>query len=139
MYLPNAFRALSEFHRILRSGGRVFVYDPIHFFPRILATLKRLGREIHQEKRSVVMNGQADWRSAKRPSRITFHSYRSLIEDIASADFEITDVAGFRLFRNRISWMKLLENYFWYFRLIRFITGAYPCLASDLMVVARKK
>lgn len=139
MYLPNASQVLSEFHRILRPGGKLFVYNPICFFPSVFAALKTWGRKIHQEKQSIVMSSQADWRNAKRPCRTTYYSYRALIRDITSAHFEVTDAIGFRLFRNRISWMKFLENYLWYFSLITFIAGRHPYLASDLMVAARRK
>ena len=49
------------------------------------------------------------------------------------------EVTGFRIFRNRIRVMTRLENYHWYFRLTSFLTRRFPYLASDLMVVARRK
>jgi ubiquinone/menaquinone biosynthesis C-methylase UbiE len=139
MYLPNSREVLAEFHRILRPRGKVFIYNPISWFPRLMARLKGWIRTIHQESNSIAFDRQTNWKNADRPSRITYYSFKELIEEITAADFETSHVTGFRLFRNRIRFMTRLENYRWYFRLTRFLAGRWPQLASDLMVAAARK
>ncbi|MEJ2716874.1 MAG: class I SAM-dependent methyltransferase [Deltaproteobacteria bacterium] len=139
MYLPNANAVLAEFHRALRPGGKIFLYNPVSLLPKTFASARRWFRRIHQEKDSVALDTQREWKNARRPCRINYYSLRSLIEDVGSADFMITEVTAFRLFRNRIRFLTRLENYRWYYRLTRFFATRYPHLASDVMVVGRKK
>lgn len=138
MYLPNKGRMLSEFHRVLQPGGSVFIYDPITWFPRISSALRTLARKFHQEKKAIAWGGQTDWKDAERPARVTFHSPRTLVEEVSTL-FDITDKKGFRLFRNRIGCMKRLENYRTYFNVITRLAGRFPYLATDLLIVGRRK
>jgi len=139
MYLPNSRELLADFYRTLRPQGKVFIYNPISWLPETWARVRGWIRRIHQESNSIALDSQTEWKSAQRPCRVNYYSFRSLTEEIASSRFEIMEVTGFRLFRNRIRAMTRLENYRWYFRLIRFLSARYPSLASDLMVVGRKK
>ena len=106
---------------------------------RVRERAKTLIRSIHQEKGSVALDRDRNWQDARRPSRINYYSYWALIEEVRSADFNIEGVRGFRIFRNRIRAMTRLEDYRWYFRLISYLTRTYPYLASDVMVVGRKR
>jgi ubiquinone/menaquinone biosynthesis C-methylase UbiE len=139
MYLPNATEILTEFYRVLAPDGKLFVYNPINWLPRLHSAIKKLTRRIYQEKRTVVLDVQSNWKEAERACRITFYSFKSLIEQIRSVNFDIAEIAGFRLFRNRIRLMTRLENYAWYRRLVLFLTERYPHMASDLFVLGHKK
>jgi len=138
MYLPNATELLQQFHRVLKTNGALFVYNPITWLPDIFSGARRRLRSIHQERRSISLDCQTDWKNATRACRITYYSLRSLVEQVRSARFEITDVAGFRIFRNRIRAMTRLEDYRWYYRLTKSIVSRFPRLAADIMVVGRK-
>ncbi len=139
MYLPNAREALMEFDRVLAPGGKLFVYNPISRFPRLCSAVKRIARKIYQERKTIALNAQSNWKQAERACRITYYSFNSLIEQIRSANFRISETTGFRVFRNRIRLMKLLENYTWYRRLIQTLAARYPRLASDILVVSHKQ
>ena len=139
MYLPNAPALLADFHRVLRPGGTLFIYNPISWMPGTVSRLKSWLRSIHQEKDSVALDKEASWRQARRPSRVNYYSFRGLVGQIEEADFQATDITGFRIFRNRIRIMTRLENYRWYFRMTRYLTRRFPYLAADLMVVGRKR
>jgi len=139
LYLPNSGDMVSEFHRVLRPGGKVFIYNAISWFPRVMYALKRLIRKIHQEDSSVAFDTQSDWKGTRRPCRIKYYSLRSLINQIGSAHFRVEEVTGFRLFRNRLRFMTRLEDYAWYYRLTRFLAGRYPYLAADVMVAGSKE
>jgi ubiquinone/menaquinone biosynthesis C-methylase UbiE len=139
MYLPKGTEMLSELYRVLRPEGKLFVYNPINWLPKLHSLTKKLTRKIYQESKTVVLDVQSNWKDSERACRITYYSYRSLIEQIRSANFHITDVTGFRVFRNRIRRMTFLENYAWYRGLVLSLTERYPHLASDLLVVAHKK
>ncbi len=139
MYLPNAAEVLREFHRVVRSQGKVFVYNPISWIPKTMARLKALWRRVYQEGESVALDGQSNWKSARRPCRIKYYSFREFIREVEASNFQVVAVTGFRLFRNRIRAMTRLENYCWYFRMIRFLTFRYPFLAADVLVVGSKK
>jgi ubiquinone/menaquinone biosynthesis C-methylase UbiE len=139
MYLPQATEMLRELHRVLTPGGKLFVYNPINWFPRLHSLAKRFTRKIYQERRSIALDVQSHWKESERACRITYYSFKSLIEEIRSMDFHVTGISGFRLFRNRIRLMSRLENYAWYRRLVLFLTRNYPQLASDLFIVANKK
>jgi SAM-dependent methyltransferase len=140
MYLPNAPALLADFHRVLRAGGMLFIYNPISWMPRTLSRLKSCFRRIHQEKESVALDdGRSSWRRARRPSRVNYYSFRGLVEQIEDANFQTTDIMGFRIFRNRIRIMTRLENFRWYFLISRYLTRRFPYLAADLMVVSRKR
>jgi SAM-dependent methyltransferase len=139
MYLPNAAEALTEFYRVLAPEGKLFVYNPISWLPRLHSAGKKLARKIYQERKSIAMDIEFNWKDAERACRITYYSLQTLIEQIRSVNFQITGFAAFRLFRNRIRLMARLENYAWYRRLVLFLAERYPYLASDLLVVAYKK
>jgi len=139
MYLPNGAAILAEFYRVLAPEGKLLVYNPISWLPRLHSLIKRLTRKIYQERKSISLDVQSDWKGSERACRITYYSFQSLIEQIRSANFHVTGVTGFRLFRNRIRVMTRLENYGRYRRFVLFLTERYPRLASDLLVVARKK
>lgn len=137
MYLPNACGLLTEFHRVLRTDGALFVYNPVSWLPNVLSRARRRLRSIYQERHTVSLDRQGDWKSAHRACRITYYSLRSLVEEVRSARFCVTDVAGFRIFRNRVRFMTRLEDYRWYYRLTKSIVRRFPWLAADIMVVGR--
>ncbi|MBM4328654.1 MAG: methyltransferase domain-containing protein [Deltaproteobacteria bacterium] len=138
MYLPNDRELFREFYRVLRPGGKVFIYNPIAWFPKTYAALKRLGRSVYQASDSVTLDTQSEWRTATRPCRIAYLSFDSLMREIREANFEILDVTAFRLFRNRIRLMARLEDYDWYLNFTQKLAARRPRLATDLMVVGRK-
>lgn len=138
MYLPNPADTVTEFHRCLRPGGWLFVHNPISWFPVAFAGLRNLIRNIHQEPKSVALDRQTELAGARRVCRITYYSYESLIHEVGAGGFTVVDVAGFRLFRNRIRWMTGMEDFPAYHSATRFITGKWPWMASDVMVVGRK-
>jgi len=139
MYLPNAAEMLTEVYRVLAPEGKLFVYNPINWLPRLHSLAKRLTRKVYQERNTIALDVQSNWKDSERACRITFYSFQSLIEQIRSVNFHVTGITGFRLFRNRIRLMTRLENFAWYRRLVLFLTKRYPRLASDLLVVAYKK
>ena len=139
LYLPNSSHLVAEFYRVLRPGGKVFIYNAISWFPRVMYALKRAIRSIHQEENSIAFDTQTDWKGTRRPCRIKYYSLRSLIDQISSARFEVEHVTGFRLFRNRLRFLTYLENFGWYYRLTTFLAGRYHQLAADVMVVGGKK
>lgn len=139
MYLPNARAMLAEFHRVLVSDGKLFVYNPISCFPNFVGSLKRWTRLIHQERRTIVLDRQRDWKNATRACRITYYSLNSLVKQVRSADFRVTAVKGFRLFRNRIRLMKRLEDFEHYNSATTFLAGRFPFLASDILVIGAKQ
>ncbi len=139
MYLPNVTEALTEFYRVLAPEGKLFVYNPISWLPRLHSAVKKLARRIYRERKTIALDIEFNWKEAERPCRITYYSGQTLIEQIRSVDFDITGFAAFRLFRNRLRLMTRLENLAWYRRLVLFLTERYPYLASDLLVLACKK
>jgi len=139
MYLPNSQEVLGEFHRVLRPEGKVFVYNPISWFPKILAGVKNLVRKVHQEKDSIALDTQTGWKNSRRPCRINYYSFRSLIDEIRSARFQVTEVTAFRLLRNRVRLLTRLENYRWYYRMTSYLARRFPFLACDIMVAGCKK
>lgn len=139
MYLPNADEMLAESYRVLRPGGQLFVYNPTSWAPMVSGGFKRFFRKIYHEKDSVCLDSQTNWRNGERVSRITYYSLRSLVERVACANFLVTDVAGFRLFRNRIRWMTGLENLAWYRNSVQYVAARWPYLAADILVVGQKK
>jgi ubiquinone/menaquinone biosynthesis C-methylase UbiE len=139
MYLPEATKTLAELYRVLAPGGKLFVYNPINWLPGLHSQIKRLTRKIYQERRSIALDCQSHWRDTERANRITYYSYQSLIDHIRSVNFQVTEIRGFRLFRNRIRLMRLLEKFDWYRRLVLVLTRYYPPLASDLFVAAYKE
>jgi hypothetical protein len=138
MYLPRATATLTELHRVLTPGGKLIVYNPINWFPRLHSFIKRLTRKIYQERKTIALDVQSNWKDSERANRITYYSFQSLIEEIRSADFQVTGVTGFRLFRNRIRLMTRLENFGWYRRSVLFLAQCCPYLACDLFVVASR-
>ena len=139
MYVPNHRELYREFHRVLRPNGKVFLYNPIAWFPKAYAALKRLGRSVYQARNSVTLDTQSEWRNATRPCRIAYRSLASLMEQIREANFEILDVTAFRLFRNMIRFMARLEDFDWYYNFTQKLAARHPRLATDVMVVGRKK
>lgn len=139
MYLPQATEILTEAYRVLAPEGKLFVYNPINWLPWLHSVIKRLTRKIYQERKSIALDVQSNWKDAERACRITYYSFRSLVEQIRSVNFHVVGLTGFRLFRNRIRLMARLENSATYRRLILCLTGRYPRLASDLFVVGYKK
>lgn len=139
MYLPEATEILTELSRVLAPEGKLFVYNPINWLPRLHSVIKKLTRKIYQERRTIALDVQSDWKGSERACRITYYSFKSLIEQIRLANFHVAEITGFRLFRNRLRLMTRLEHYGWYRNLVLFLTERYPHLASDLFVVARKK
>ncbi len=139
MYLPKATEILTEFYRVLAPDGKLFLYNPINWLPRLHAVIKRATRKIYQERKSIALDIQSNWKDAERACRITYYSFESLIEQIRSVNFHVDKITGFRLFRNRIRLMTRLENYVWYRRLVLFVTARYPQVASDLFVLGHKK
>ena len=138
MYIPNSSQMISEFHRVLKENGRVFIYNPICFTPSTASRVKRWSRSIYQENDSISLDTGKDWRKAKRPSRVTYYSLSDLVEEVQAANFEILDVSAFRFSRNRIRMLNRLEDYTWYRNLIRILVSRFPYLASDIMIAARK-
>jgi 2-polyprenyl-3-methyl-5-hydroxy-6-metoxy-1,4-benzoquinol methylase len=139
MYLPNAGEILAEFHRILGPDGRVFVHNPISWVPGLSSRVKKAVRSVYREKGAVVLGEESSVNGGRRVCRVTYYSFDSLQQEVTRANFQITDVAGFRLFRNRIRVMNLLEDFAWYHRAVRTIVGRYPSIATDLLVVGTKK
>ena len=139
MYLPEGTEMLTEFYRVLSPGGKLLVYNPINWFPGLHSQIKRLARKIYQERRSITLDCQSYSKDSERPNRITYYSFDSLIEHIRSANFHVTEIRGFRLFRNRIRLLARLDKFDWYRRLAFFITRYYPQLASDIFVAAYKE
>jgi ubiquinone/menaquinone biosynthesis C-methylase UbiE len=139
MYLPDATKTLTEFHRVLAPQGKLFVYNPIGWLPWLHSATKKLARKIYRERKTITLDIEFNWKDAERACRITYYSLQTLIEQLRSVNFDITGCAGFRLFRNRVRLMARLENYAWYRRMVLFLAARYPYLASDLLVVAYKK
>jgi len=139
MYLPRGSAMLRELYRVLAPEGKLFVYNPINWLPKLHRLTKRLTRKIYQERKTIALDVQSNWKDSERACRITYYSFRSLIEQMRSANFHVNGITGFRIFRNRIRLMARLENHAWYRGLVLFLTKRYPHLASDLLVVAHKK
>ncbi len=138
MYLPNSAELLAEFHRILRSDGALYVYNPISWFPKTMSALRSMMRKIHQEQGTVVWDRQSEWRSATRACRINYYSPASLVDEISRAGFRVRRVAGFKLFRNRLRFMNKLERLPWYRESVTALAAKFPHAASDLLVRATK-
>jgi SAM-dependent methyltransferase len=139
MYLPDPDVRLSEFLRVLKPGGLLTIYEPISFFPYIKSRLKLFSRKLFRNKDGAQFDlSDNQWRVATRPLRITYHSVHTLTERVQNNGFKIEGVAGFRLFRNRFSPIKRLENHYLFFRLNSQIARRFPSLATDLMVLARR-
>ena len=138
MYLPNSSQMIADFHRILKEGGRVLIYNPICLTPLMARKVKRWARGIYHESGSICFDTRNDWRKARRPSRVTYYSLGSLRTAVEQADFEIIDVAAFRFSRNRLRLLKWLEDFGWYRDLVRGLVSRFPSLASDIMIAARK-
>ncbi|MBI5572034.1 MAG: class I SAM-dependent methyltransferase [Desulfomonile tiedjei] len=139
MYLPNHRELLADFHRALRPDGMVFIHNPISWVPATFARLKQWIRRIHQESDSVSFDTQTEWKHARRACRVTYYSLQSLVDEINAAHFDILDVRGFRIFRNRIRLMNRLEDFPWYHHATQAVTGRFPAVASDVLVVGRKR
>jgi SAM-dependent methyltransferase len=139
MYLGNASKLMNEFFQILKPNGVLYVYNPIYTAPSLLAGFKKIGRQIHRSRESIAFDSETNWKSASRASRINFYSFDSLIDEVSKAGFEILEVSGFRIFRNRIRLMRELENYKWYREITKRIASQYPRLASDILIIGEKR
>ncbi len=139
MYLPNVEEILGEIHRVLAPDGVTFIYNPISHAPNAAWTFKKFVRLFHKSSDAITFDTPGNWKKAKRPSRISFFSMDSLKSLIEDAGFEIKDVTGFRLFRNRLRLLRNLEDFSLYRNAIKGITSKFPSLATDLMVVGKKK
>ena len=138
MYLPNTFQILNECYRLMRPSGVLIVYNPITWLPNTAAGLKKLSRYLYQEKGTISADRQSDWKKAKRAVRISYYSIKSLIKEVSAANFQVSNVKAFRLFRNRLRILKRLEKYHWYRNLTKSIVREHPGMASDILVEARK-
>lgn len=139
MYLKNAPKLLNELHKILKPKGLLYVYNPIYTAPSVLAWFKKIGRQIHRSYESIAFDSETDWKSASRASRINFYSFDSLIGEVRNAGFEILEVSGFRLFRNRIRLMRELETYKWYREITKQFAKRNPRWASDILIIGEKR
>jgi SAM-dependent methyltransferase len=138
MYLPNDGEMLEQFHRALRPGGKLLVYNPISWLPGTIASLRKKFRKIHQANDSISLDAQDDWKNAQRASRITYYSVGSLVDRIETAGFQVTDLTGFRIFRNRLRLMRSLEDSPSYRKWTKRIAARFPQVASDLLVIGTK-
>jgi SAM-dependent methyltransferase len=138
MYLPNASEIVADCHRLLRPGGRILVYNPTCSVASISTTLKKWCRKIYQEKATVALDCQTDWKNATRACRITYYTWRSLVKELTSPGFEVTAVKGFRISRNRIRVLNRLEKFGWFRRASVYLASKCPYLASDILVEAVK-
>lgn len=138
MYIPNSDRMIAEFHRVLKNGGKAFVYNPVCIIPETARSVKKWARSLYQEEGSIAMDTKGDWRQADRPSRVTYYSCASLIDAMKEAEFEILHVTAFRLTRNRVRFLNRLEAYGWYRHVVKGLAARFPSMASDVMIVARK-
>jgi len=138
MYLPDARKMLMEINRVLKPDGISLIHNPIYWFPRIISRLRNLGKRLYTSKDAVDFSKRNDWGKMMRPSRINFYSANTWLQEVG-AYFQILEVKGFRLFRNRISLMNRLENYEWYYRLITGLAERHPFLATERLIVARKR
>ncbi|MCX5871734.1 MAG: methyltransferase domain-containing protein [Deltaproteobacteria bacterium] len=139
MYLGNAPKLMKEFFQILNPNGMLYVYNPIYTAPSLLAGFKKIGRQIHRSGESIAFDAETDWKRASRASRINFYSFDSLIEEVRKAGFEILEVSGFRIFRNRIRLMRELENYKWYREITKRFAKRNPRWASDILIIGQKQ
>lgn len=138
MYVPNDRELLREFHRVLRKGGLLCVYNPVTFGPKTARNLKKLGRMLFRDRSATDFDLDASWKDTDRAARITYYSLWSLTHEVTDAGFSVAEVRGFRIFRNRIRLMNHLEKLAWYRNGILELTRRYPWLAADILVHARK-
>ena len=113
MYLPNAAEMLRELHRVLVPGGRLLSGQSHNLVSQAAPLIKGLTRKIYQERKAISLDVQSNWKDSERANRITYYSFHSLLEQIRSVNFQVTEITGFRLFRNRIRLMTRLENFDW--------------------------
>jgi len=138
MYLPNASEIVADCHRLLRPGGKILVYNPTCSVASVAAGLKKWCRKIYQEKDSVALDCQTDWKNASRACRITYYTRRSLIKELTALGFQVAAVKGFRISRNRIRALNRLEKFDWFRRASAYLASKYPYLASDILIEALK-
>jgi len=138
MYLPNATAIIADCHRLLRPGGKILVYNPTCSIASLAATLKKWRRNIYQEKATMALDRQTDWKNATRACRITYYTYRSLIKELTALGFEVSTIKGFRILRNRIRLLNHLEKFGRFRRAIVYLASKHPYLASDILVEALK-
>ncbi|MGC8605341.1 MAG: class I SAM-dependent methyltransferase, partial [Desulfomonilaceae bacterium] len=111
MYLQNSQRLLTELSSIIKVSGMLYVYNPIYLIPVLISKLKKMGRRIYSSREAVAFDCESEWKKSSRASRINFYSFDSLVKEIQEAGFNIVEVTGFRIFRNRIRLMKQLEKF----------------------------
>lgn len=138
LYLPNPRQILAECCRLLRPGGMLLVYNPISRFPKIIGKLKKWSRMVYQEKSTIAMDCQRDWKISTRPCRVTYYKPGGLIEDVNATGLRVENITAFRLLLNRIRALNKLEDYRWYRRASELIARRYPHLATDILIEARK-
>jgi ubiquinone/menaquinone biosynthesis C-methylase UbiE len=138
MYLENSPELLAELFHVIKPSGMLYVYNPIYTVPTLLSRLKKIGRRIRRSDEAVAFDCEYDWRKSSRASRINFYSFDSLVKEIQEAGFEILEITGFRIFRNRIRLMREFENFQWYREITKRFAHRNPRLASDILVIARK-
>lgn len=138
MYLPDVDRALSEAHRVLKTNGKAFIYNPISLAPNAVWSMKRVGRFFHKSPDAITFDTDTDWKSANRPGRISYFSLEGLKQRVEEAGFKVDQVKAFRLFRNRLRLLKRLEDLEAYRSAVMGIADRFPHLACDVMVAATK-
>jgi SAM-dependent methyltransferase len=138
MYLGNSYKLLIELTKLLKSSGMLYVYNAICMAPSLFSMFIRIGRRIYRSGEAIVFDSESDWKKAFRASRINFYSFDSLIKEIREAGFEVLEVSGFRIFRNRIRIMGELENFEWYRDLTKQFAKRNPRRASDILIIAKK-
>ncbi len=138
MYMPNSRLLLSQFHQVLKPGGRLIVYNPVTVAPGLATGIKKIIRKWAQAKDSIAWDSQSDWKRAVRATRINYYSYDSLLNEITESRFKVLDVGAFRIFRNRLRWMNRLENNKPYRERIIGLASQFPRFASDIIVLSSK-
>ena len=138
MYMPNSKLLLGQFHRALKQGGRLIVYNPVTVAPRLASGFKKIIRKWAQARDSIAWDSQSDWKRAVRATRINYYSYDSLLNEITESGFKVIDVGAFRMFRNRLRFMNKLESNKLYRDKIMNFASRRPQLASDIIVLSSK-
>lgn len=138
MYLPNAQQILEACYTLLRPEGTLLLYNPISQFPRLVGNLKKFWRKIYQEKASIALDRQHNWKGSTRACRVTYYKLSSLVEQVSQTGFSVENIAAFRLSLNRLRVLNRLEDCGWYRCATEYLTRRYPQLATDILIEARK-
>lgn len=137
-YLGNSHKLLIQLTQTLKPSGMLYVYNAICMAPSVFSRFLRICRRIFRSREAIAFDSERDWKKAFRALRINFYSFDSLIEEIHEAGFEVLEVSGFRVFRNRIRIMRELENSEWYREVTKRFTKQNPRWASDILIIAKK-